>query len=185
MSMRSVSSVPRPDELRASGVDRRRRLVDLLREAGRPVSGHDLAERLQVSRQVVVQDCALLRAAGQPIVGTPRGYLLPAAMSGIRAVLATRHDRDHTDEELNILVDHGLRVLDVVVDHPLYGELRGSLMMASREDVREFQRRVLAGEVALLSQLSGGVHLHTVEAPSEQRLAAARQALRQRGFLVE
>jgi uncharacterized protein len=84
-----------------------------------------------------------------------------------------------------VMVDHGLRVVDVIVEHPVYGELRGSLMMASRADVREFAGRVESGEVALLSELSGGVHLHTVEAPSQERLDRARQALRERGFLVE
>jgi uncharacterized protein len=164
---------------------RREQVLTILREAGRPVSGHELAERLGVSRQVVVQDCALLRAAGHEVVATPRGYAAPRESSGVRAVLATRHDRDHTADELTILVDHGLKVLDVVVEHPVYGELRGSLMMTSRADVGEFAERIAAGEVALLSALSGGVHLHTVEAPNEDRLDRAREALRRQGYLVE
>ena len=83
------------------------------------------------------------------------------------------------------MVDHGLKVLDVIVEHAVYGELRGSLMMTSRDDVREFAQRIEAGEVALLSELSGGVHLHTVEAPNQERLERARQDLREHGYLVE
>jgi len=83
------------------------------------------------------------------------------------------------------LVDHGIRVVDVIVEHPVYGELRGPLMITSREDVREFEERVLNAHVALLSELSDGLHLHTVEAPSEERLDRARDALRAAGFLVE
>ena len=83
------------------------------------------------------------------------------------------------------MVDHGLKVVDVIVEHPVYGELRGTLMLTSRADVREFAERVDSGEVALLSELSGGVHLHTVEAPSQDRLERARRALHQRGFLVD
>jgi uncharacterized protein len=165
---------------------RRAQLLDILSRAAGPVSGHALAQRLGVSRQVIVQDCALLRAAGHEVMATPRGYVLPLHREpGVRAVLASRHDREHTEDELTVMVDHGLRVVDVIVEHPVYGELRGSLMMASRADVREFAGRVESGEVALLSELSGGVHLHTVEAPSQERLDRARQALRERGFLVE
>lgn len=138
-----------------------------------------------MSRQVIVQDCALLRASGHEVVATPRGYVLPRRDAGVRAILASRHDRAHTEDELTVMVDYGLRVIDVIVEHPVYGELRGSLMMTSRADVREFAGRVKSGEVALLSELSGGVHLHTVEAPSQDRLDRARQALRDRGFLVE
>lgn len=168
-----------------AGAIRRERLLNLLREASAPVSGHDLASRLGVSRQVIVQDCALLRAAGHEVMATPRGYVLPGRQSTLQAVIASRHDREHTADELTIMVDHGLKVLDVIVEHPLYGELRGSLMMASRADVGEFADRVSSGEVSLLSELSGGVHLHTVEAPNEERLNHALEALRQHGYLVD
>ncbi|HUZ77407.1 MAG TPA: transcription repressor NadR [Chloroflexota bacterium] len=164
---------------------RRRRLVELLVGAARPVTGAELAEQLGVSRQVVVQDCALLRAAGEDIISTPRGYLLPPGPKGERAVLASRHARDHTVDELNILVDHGLTVVDVVVEHSLYGELRGLLMLASRQDVAEFAERLASHEISLLSELTDGVHLHTVEAPSLARLESACAALRERGFLIE
>lgn len=168
-----------------AGAVRRQRLLELLRETDAPLCGHELAERLGVSRQVIVQDCALLRAAGHELLATPRGYLLPARAASIRAVIPSRHDRDRTADELSIMVDHGLKVLDVIVEHPVYGELRGSLMMTSRADVTEFAERVQSGEVALLSELSGGVHLHTVEAPSQERLDHARAVLRERGYLVE
>ena len=144
----------------------------LLSEQGGPVTGHELAERLGVSRQVVVQDCALLRAAGEDLMATPQGYLLPGRGPALKAVLACRHTRERTIEELTLMVDHGLKVLDVVVEHPLYGDLRGSLMLASRADVDDFARR-MAGDVTLLSELTGGVHLHTVEAPSQERLDRA------------
>jgi transcriptional regulator of NAD metabolism len=168
-----------------TSAERRARLLEILAGASEPVSGHDLAEQLGVSRQVVVQDCALLRASGNAVLATPRGYILPNQQSGMTAVLATRHDRDHTADELTIMVDHGLKVLDVIVEHPVYGELRGNLMMTSRDDVREFAQRVASGEVALLSELSGGVHLHTVQAPNQQRLEQAKQDLREHGYLVE
>src|SRR5207237_9060544 len=66
------------------------------------------------------------------------------------ALPISRHDRDHNEEELTIMVDHGLKVLDVIVEHAVYGELRGSLMMTSRDDVREFAQRIEAGEDRVL-----------------------------------
>lgn len=166
------------------GIARRDQLLDVLRAAHGPLSGQQLAERLGVSRQVVVQDCALLRAGGHDIIATPRGYILPAKHDAVRAILASRHSREHTYDELCIMVDCGLKVVDVIVEHPVYGELRGSLMMTSRQDVQEFCQRVDTGEVSLLSGLSGGLHLHTVEAATRERLDRARDMLRQRGFLA-
>lgn len=165
---------------------RRQRLLELLR-AGGPRRGAELARELGVSRQVVVNDVAILRAEGQPIVGTPRGYLLldRDRPGGPRAVLACRHDRRGTRKELQVLVDHGLTVLDVSVEHPLYGELRGNLMISSREDVERFLRDMRRGRTELLSSLTGGVHLHTVLAPSADAMERARSALREAGILLE
>src|SRR3954470_13327373 len=112
-----------------TGDRRREQLLRRLQDAGEPVAGGELASWLGVSRQVVVQDIAILRAAGAPILATSRGYLLPdsAACPLPRATLACRHTVEQTCDELYLIVDHGIRVVDVVIDHPLYGELRGNL----------------------------------------------------------
>ena len=78
-----------------------------------------------------------------------------------------------------------MKVVDVIVEHPIYGELRGSLHVASREDVRQFMEAVRRTGARLLSELTEGLHLHTLEARSPELLARAREALRQRGYLVE
>ena len=169
-----------------SGEHRRAALLRLLRERGEPVTGLELANCLGVSRQVIVQDIALLRAAGEQILATPRGYtVLPATVLPCLAVLAVRHSREETADELTVLVDHGLRVVDVVVEHPVYGEIRCPLMLQSRSDVAAFLEQVGAKQASLLSDLTGGVHLHTVEAPSRERLDQARAELRRRGLLLD
>jgi transcriptional regulator of NAD metabolism len=151
-----------------------------------PHSGSALARHFGVSRQCLVQDIAILRAAGAEILATPRGYQVPAHAAGAcRAILASRHDPGRTEEELLILADHGVRVLDVIVEHPLYGELRGSLMLESRADVRDFIARVRAEKATLLSSLTEGVHLHTVEASRPELIERARAELRSRGFLLK
>lgn len=139
-----------------------------------------------MSRQVIVQDVAILRAAGERLLATPQGYLLERASSrGLLAVLAVRHGREQTVDELDVLVDLGLEVVDVVVEHPIYGELRGLLHLRSREDVARFLRRFDESGARLLSETTGGLHLHTVRAPRRELIAQARADLRRRGYLVE
>jgi transcriptional regulator of NAD metabolism len=171
---------------KASSARRRRRIVDWMRSSGGPLSGSELAKRLRVSRQCLVQDIAILRAGGEEIVATPRGYQLPqTANRQHRAILACRHSPEKTEEELQILTDHGVKILDVIVEHPLYGELRGSLMIESRADVQDFLEQVKAAHASLLSSLTDGVHLHTVEASRPEMISRARTRLRERGFLLK
>ena len=171
-----------------SGAERREQLAALLRAAnGNPIAGAELAGKLGVSRQVVVQDIALLRANGRRIIGTPGGYLSlgDPPTSTVVAVLPCRHDAAQVEQELTIMVDCGLRVLDVVVEHPLYGELRGNLMISDHADVQRFVIGLRDGQYSMLSALTGGVHLHTVEAPSQMNIAKAREQLRGAGILLE
>jgi transcriptional regulator of NAD metabolism len=167
---------------------RRRRILEWMRAHRSPVHGSELARHFRVSRQCLVQDMAILRAGGQEILGTPRGYRLPDVATPAfthRAILACNHAPERTEEELNILADHGVKVLDVIVEHPLYGEIRGSLMIESRADVQDFLKRVNSSRASLLSSLTGGVHLHTVEASREDMITRAREQLRARGFLLK
>ncbi len=167
--------------------ERRRQLLELISSSSKPVSGTELGQRLGATRQTVAQDIALLRARGEPIVGTSRGYLLASSLApnSHRALLAVRHGPEKTEEELSLLLDLGLRIVDVVVDHPVYGEIRGMLMLDSREDLREWLAGIREKRAHLLSELTEGIHLHTVEAPRADLLDRARAALRQKGFLFE
>jgi uncharacterized protein len=165
---------------------RRRRIVEWMRRHGAPVLGGELASRFRVSRQCLVQDMAILRAGGEEILATPRGYRLPNVREQAhRAVIACRHAPERTKEELDLLVDHGVKILDVIVEHPVYGELRGSLMLESRTDVHDFLERVSATEATLLSSLTRGVHLHTVEASRPEMITRAKAELRARGILLK
>jgi transcriptional regulator of NAD metabolism len=163
---------------------RRQALLSRLRRATHPVSGATLARQLGVSRQVVVQDVAVLRAGGHGILATPHGYALEREAARAEAVLAVRHGRAQTADELNTLVDLGLEVVDVIVEHPVYGEMRGLLHIASREDVARFVARLRRSRARLLSAVTGGVHLHTIRGPRRELIAKARAALRRRGYLI-
>jgi uncharacterized protein len=168
-----------------SGDERRRRILDWIERKQAPVRGGELAKQLDVSRQCIVQDIAILRAGGAEILATPRGYRLPdPSKLEHREILACAHPAHRTEEELNILVDHGVKVIDVIVEHPLYGELRGSLLIESRADVHDFLAQMRAKKASLLSSLTGGVHLHTVEAHRAEMVTRAKAKLRERGLLL-
>ena len=167
-----------------SAESRRLKILRLLENASQPVSASKIAARMSVSRQIIVGDIALLRAAGNNIMATPRGYIIPGDSSGLLHQVAVEHNAEETRAELYAIVDQGCTVLDVIVEHPLYGELKGLLQLSSRYDVDEFIRKSLESDAVPLSQLTNGVHLHTLSCPDEEAFRRAEQALRELGFLV-
>ena len=106
---------------------RRQALLDILKQTDQPISAAALAARFEVSRQVIVGDVALLRSAGEQISATPRGYVMGQEQhAGILRHIAVKHGTAQLEAELNTIVDHGCTVLDVIVEHPVYGQLTGS-----------------------------------------------------------
>ena len=164
---------------------RRQAILDRLRSADRPVSASALAAGLNVSRQIIVGDIALLRAGGAEISATPRGYVLPRATDGITRTIACRHTLAQTGQELDILVYNGCTVLDVIVEHPVYGQLTGQLQISSRYDVEQFLARIRDSDAAPLSMLTGGLHLHTLCCPNEDAYTRACAALKAAGLLLD
>ena len=166
-----------------NAAQRRSQILQLLRESRRPLSASALAGGLGVSRQIIVGDVALLRAAGADITATPRGYVI-LSPSGLVRRVAVRHRPDQMEEELTLMVDQGCTVLDVMVEHPVYGQLTGRLDLSSRYDVKEFIRKVSESRSHPLSALTDGIHLHTLSCPDEEAWQRVRQALEQAGFLL-
>ena len=162
---------------------RREAVLEALRSAARPVSATALAERFGVSRQIIVGDVALLRAGGTRITATPRGYIMEPEDRGTLRQVACRHTAQEMEEELNIMVDTGCTVLDVVVEHPVYGQLTGALQLKSRFDVQQFISR--SARAQPLSLLTEGIHLHTLSCPDEAAYQRVRSALAAAGFLLE
>lgn len=171
-----------PSEAPIDNAQRRQELQRILATNNKPITGSVLAARLGVSRQIVVSDVALLRAQGVAITATPAGYFLqvePANAKELRRVIASKHGPDPAEirRELNAIVDQGGFIEDVIVEHPVYGELRGLLMIRSRHDVIQFLQRMAASQGTPLSSLTGGVHLHTITAPDEEILQRIQSAL--------
>ncbi|WP_164670037.1 transcription repressor NadR [Virgibacillus doumboii] len=170
------------------GEKRRNLILSLLKGSSEPVTGNTLAEYMNVSRQVIVQDVSLLKAKGIPIIATSRGYVFfleNKTASYLTKVIAVCHQSEETKDELYTLVDHGVSVRDVMVEHPVYGDITGPLMLKNRRDVEAFLDEMKQTEAALLSQLTDGVHLHTIEAETQQQLDEACEVLRMKGILLE
>ena len=165
--------------------ERRQAIARRLEGASGPVSAAVLAREHSVSRQIIVGDIALLRAGGMDIAATPRGYVLPAPAAGLVRTLACRHRADQTEEELNAMVDQGCTALDVIVEHPIYGQPTGQLQISSRYDVGQFVQRCRRQEAAPLSQLTDGIHLHSLSCPDEASYEHLKARLRELGFLAE
>lgn len=167
-----------------SAAERRSEIARLLETAQAPVSATALARRLSVSRQIIVGDVALLRAGGADISATPRGYVINRRAGALRTV-ACIHRQEEMEEELLTIVDAGGEILDVVVEHPVYGQLTGALHIRSRHDVAEFIRRVAEEGARPLSDLTGGIHLHTLCCPDEAACDRVLEALQTKGFLLD
>ena len=162
---------------------RRAAILSVLEQAEGPVSAAAQAKQYSVSRQIIVGDVALLRAGGLNIAATPRGYVLPKESAGLVRTVACIHPGEAMARELEIMVDQGCQVLDVIVEHPVYGQLTGQLRLASRYDVQEFVRLVSQRKAKPLSDLTGGVHLHTLRCPDEDSYRRVLSGLKEEGFL--
>lgn len=167
-----------------SGAERRDQIVKLLEKSSKALSGSYLAKQFQVSRQVIVQDIALLRANGANIMSTNLGYILFESRE-ISRVFKVYHGDNEVQEELCMIVDCGGIVKDVFVYHKVYGTVRADMNIRSREDVRSFLEQIASGKSNLLMHTTSGYHYHTVLADSEQTLDLIQEKLAARGFLAK
>ena len=168
--------------------ERREKLLQRLKESQKALIGAQLADEFGVSRQVIVQDIALLRAEGEKIVATSQGYFYEKnlGMPTVKTSIACSHnDQKELRDELLTIVNYGGRVIDVKVEHPIYGDLSGNLMISSVEGVENFIKNYQNNGAELLSKLTDGVHLHTIEAVNKQVLKKIKDELRQKDYLLE
>lgn len=169
------------------GEERRQELLALLKNAKQPLTGTDLAKHTNVSRQVIVNDMNLLKARNEPIVATSQGYLYMHQMQQTRyeRKIVCMHTSEQAKEELFILVDCGVTVKNVIVEHAVYGEITASIMVSNRLEVEHFVKRVTETNALYLSALTDGTHLHVISASSEENLDLAESKLREHGILVD
>lgn len=167
-------------------VMRRKEIQRRLQSSSQPIKGSQLAKDLQVSRQVIVQDIAILRAGGIQVVATPTGYLIQGVPSqGILKTICCQHGESlkEISDELETIVAFGGKVIDVIVEHPIYGEIRAVLNITCLWDVQQFIENVKTNRVKLLSILTEGLHYHTLEVTNEAMFRQIKEALKKRHYL--
>lgn len=171
--------------MQTDGETRRAKMVQLLQEASEPIPGARLAKLMGVSRQVIVQDIALLRAVDKNILSTNKGYVLFHRKPDEHTrSFHVRHTDEQITDELNTIVDYGGNVKDVTVEHPIYGQISVDLIIRSRMDVKNFDEQVKKYRTKPLNNLTDGEHFHTVTAPDEETLDAIGAMLARKGYLL-
>lgn len=168
---------------RMNSEQRRKKVLSLLTEHSSPLSATAIAKQCGVSRQIIVGDVALLRASGEQISATPRGYLLHREQGLHQRVIACRHTQEQMEQELYIVVDNGCAVLDVTVEHPVYGQISGQLQLFSRYDVDQFVEKLRSNNAPALCTLTGGVHLHNIQYQHQEDMERVVEQLREQGLL--
>lgn len=167
-----------------TGVERREKLLSMLAKSKEPIAGAEMAKRLSVSRQVIVQDIALLRAADNNIVSTNRGYVL-LKPGKCERIFKVRHTAEEIEKELQIIVDNGGRILDVFVYHKIYGVVKVPMNIKTRKDIYEYVKTLSSGKSSPLLKITDNYHYHTVQADSEDILDNIQKDLEECGFLAK
>ncbi|MBE6062475.1 MAG: transcription repressor NadR [Clostridium butyricum] len=167
-----------------NSIDRRDSIVKLLNENNKPLKGTIIAHKYGVTRQIIVKDIAILRATGHDIIATPDGYMINRKDKNVKAIIAVIHTEEEMFEEMSSVIKYGGTIEDVIVEHPLYGEIRGMLMIRNLNELNKFMTKYGDQKAKLLSVLTNGVHLHTISADSQKNLELIINELKDRSFIV-
>lgn len=166
------------------GEERRNKIIQIISTSDTPISGHELSKMLDVSRQVIVQDIAILRANGYSIISTNKGYIIGVGNNNYARVYKVRHTDDEVEKELSLIVDLGGQVKDVFIYHKAYGVVRADMNIKSRRDIKQYMDVIESGNSSYLSNITSGYHYHTIVAESEEILDLIKQELDEQGFLA-
>ena len=167
-----------------TGSERREDIISQIQNSTTAVSGKKLASAYDVSRQVIVQDIALIRAMGYDIISTNRGYILNAPKS-ISRVFKVRHTDEQLEEELCVIVDNGGCMDNVMINHRVYGHMEANLQINSRRKIKEFIDDIHSGKSSPLKNITSGYHYHKVSADSVETLDMIEEELEKKGFLIQ
>ena len=171
-----------------TGEERRMKILAKLQDTDTPLSGTALAKACHVSRQIIVQDIALMRAENYGILSTNKGYLLRSRKTENtqpKRVFFVRHNTEQVLDEFRTILELGGKVLDVAVEHELYGQIRVDLLIETETDARDFFERMKVCRDNPLKVLTDDCHYHTVSAPSEKLLDLIEEALLRKNYLLK
>lgn len=163
--------------------ERRKAIVCLLLSATEPISGSELAKKFDISRQIIVQDIAVLKGTGYGIISTSKGYVMQTSPLSER-VFKVRHTTAETEDELSCIVELGGTVVDVFVWHKVYGRIDAPLNIFSKMHIKQFLEGVRTGKSVELMHITGGYHYHTVRAENKEVLDRIEAALTEKNYIV-
>ena len=163
--------------------EREKRIIEILESSETLVRGTYVAEHYDVSRQVIVQDIAILKARNIDIISTNRGYRLLS--KGIKKIIKVKHDDSEIRNELNAIVDLGASVEDVFVIHKTYGEIRVKLDIKSRRDVDLLVENINSKLSKPLKNLTNNYHYHTIIVENENIFKEVEDKLKSLGILID
>ena len=167
-----------------SSIDRRDNILKLLLESSEPLKGSAIAQKYSVTRQIIVKDIAILRANGKNIIATPDGYIINKNENKVKVIIAVIHTEEEMFDEMNIVIKYGGIIEDVIVEHPLYGEITAMLMIKNYNELNKFVQKYQEQRAKLLSALTNGVHLHTISAEREGDINLIISELKKYNFIV-
>ena len=164
--------------------ERRNLIINLLKESNGSISASFLANKFNVTRQIIVADIALLRASGYSIVADNKGYKLNNTNSDFIRRIAVQHSKSDVNNEFYAIIDNGGKIIDVIVDHPVYGKISAELNISSRYEADEFVIKLNETNSNPLSLLTQGIHVHTIEIPNEESFERIKTKLTELGILI-
>lgn len=164
--------------------ERRNNIMEMLIKEKKAIKGTTLADSFNVTRQIIVKDIAILRAKGNNIIATPDGYMINDNSSRVKSIIAVSHSDKDVIKELEIVVKYGGIIEDVIVEHPLYGEIKGILMIKNLNDLNKFKNSLKEINAKPLSALTNGIHLHTISADSVENMELIKDELKENNFIL-
>lgn len=164
---------------------RRQQLLMMLSHSLAPITGESLAQTFNVTRQIIVNDIASLRADGYPIASTVKGYeIRNTPTQGILRTITCQHRSEDIRIELETILRFGGIIHNVAVTHDVYGELTAPLPIHTIADIDTFLIKQKASTNGLLSKLNNGLHTHLIEANTLEDMDAIIKALKELHMLA-
>lgn len=164
--------------------NRRREILDHIIRSSRAIKGLELANIFGVTRQVIVKDVAIIRASGVNIIATPEGYIVTKDDTRYKKVIALYHKEEDMVDELEIVIRYGGIIEDVIIEHPIYGEIKANLMIRNLNDLKKFIDRYKSNKAKPLSALTQGIHLHTISTENKDDMDLVVSGLEKAGYLL-
>ncbi|MBP9477574.1 MAG: transcription repressor NadR [Sebaldella sp.] len=168
-----------------NSVDRRDKIKKILEESKDALKGIELGKLFGVSRQVIVQDISILRAEGEEIIATPNGYIIFKNNGILKTIVCRHHGKDAIRDELETVIKYGGKILDVIVEHSIYGEVKGNLNINTKNEIKEFMKKLTDENYEPLCSITDGLHIHTIEVTNEESFQNIKNELLDKGYLVQ